>query len=106
MPMMERCCDPNGLDSSSLFHVIGEKHRLRLLNYLLSEPNTVESLRKKTRMEKTLLSKHLKALRSAGLVYATRSGKNLLYSINPEIVSTRRPRALVLECCTIELKKI
>jgi DNA-binding transcriptional ArsR family regulator len=98
--------DPTQFESSFLFSIIGESHRLRILRYLLLGPRAVNEIGRKTKMEKTLLSKHLKALRNVGLIYSTRNGRNLVYQMNPQVITPGKKNSLKLHCCEIVLKKI
>ncbi len=91
---------------SKLFGAIGEKNRLRILRFLMDEPKNVSEIQKFTGLEKTLLSKHLKQLRSVGLVLTKKVGRNLIYKIAPEHISTSQKYSLTLDCCEIKLKSI
>ncbi|MBK7844645.1 MAG: winged helix-turn-helix transcriptional regulator [Bdellovibrionales bacterium] len=91
---------------SYLFSVIGEQSRLQVLAILLLKPSFVEDIRKKLRIEETLLSKHLKALRDSGLVRVTRHGRKILYEINPLVRKGNSKDSLCLDCCDIKLKNI
>lgn len=91
---------------SYLFSVIGEQSRLQVLAILLLKPSFVEDIRKKLRIEETLLSKHLKALRDSGLVHVTRHGRKILYEINPSVRKGNSKDSLCLDCCDIKLKNI
>ncbi|MEK7356143.1 MAG: metalloregulator ArsR/SmtB family transcription factor [Bdellovibrionota bacterium] len=98
--------NPMDFEASELFGVIGEEHRLQVLSCLLERPRSVQEIGVKIKIEKTLLSKHLKALRSVGLVYSTRSGRNLIYHVNPKVQSRTHKRSIQLHCCEIRLKKV
>ncbi len=91
---------------SYLFSVIGEQSRLQVLALLLQKPSFVEDIRKKLKVEETLLSKHLKALRDSGLVHVTRHGRRILYEINPSVRKDNSKDYLCLDCCEIKLKNI
>ncbi|MBK9040176.1 MAG: winged helix-turn-helix transcriptional regulator [Bdellovibrionales bacterium] len=91
---------------SYLFSVIGEQSRLQVLALLLQKPSFVEDIRKKLKVEETLLSKHLKALRDSGLVQVTRHGRRILYEINPSVRKGNSKDYLCLDCCEIKLKNI
>lgn len=97
---------PSEFDSSHLFGVIGERHRLRILRFLMDGAQSVEGIRKHVRIEKTLLSKHLLALKSVGLVRCSRSGRSFEYEINPEIIRPNQKDFIYLDCCEIKLKRI
>jgi len=61
--------------------VVSDKTRLSILLHLKEVPQMVESLRKKTKVEPTLMSHHLKVLKDNGIVEAKRVGKNVQYKL-------------------------
>lgn len=71
-----------GLEAAAqLFKVLGSASRLRLLLLLEQEPRTVGSLADATGLSQPLVSQHLRTLRLAGLVVASRSGKEAIYRV-------------------------
>jgi len=96
--------DPGAFEASFLFNIIGENNRLKVLTCLMEKAQTVGEIREETKIEKTLLSKHLKALRSAGIVFSTRTGRNLKYQINPRLRKPGHRRSIFLHCCEIKLR--
>jgi DNA-binding transcriptional ArsR family regulator len=96
--------DPLKVEPSYLFSVIGERNRLKIIHCLLNEAQTVDAIRRKTKIEKTLLSKHLKVLRSVGLVLSTRSGKSQIYRLSSEVTKPSSKNSLFLHCCEIRIK--
>jgi len=98
--------DTSKFEASYLFNIIGEKNRLKLIDCLMSKPQSVADLLKKTRIEKSLLSKHLKVLRSVGLVFAVRSGRSFIYELNPRLLKSGHRRSLFLHCCEIKLNAL
>lgn len=106
MANLEAIVDPYAFDSSLLFGIIGERHRLKILRVLMSGKCTVQEIGRKVKIEKTLLSKHLKALREVGLVFALREGRQLIYQINPRVRGSRTKYSLKLHCCEIRLKDV
>ena len=93
-------------DASYLFKAIGEIHRLEILSLLTKGPLNVESILQKTKIEQSLLSKHLNILKSAELVLTNRKSRNIEYSLNPEFHSKLQKNTLSLPCCEIKLKNI
>jgi len=61
--------------------------RLELLELLSQSPKTVEALVKETGMDIKLASAHLKALKNARLVRATRHGKFMMYELSANDVA-------------------
>ncbi|MGJ3508710.1 ArsR/SmtB family transcription factor [Enemella sp. A6] len=85
-----------GLEQAAeLFKVLGNESRLWLVRILESEPMTVGALAEATGMSQPLVSQHLKTLRQAGLVTATRRGKAMIYAIADEHVAHVVADALV-----------
>ena len=56
--------------------------RILILYALAEQPYTVNSLAEKMRISQPTTSRHLKILRTQGLVYATRQGMNVEYTLN------------------------
>jgi ArsR family transcriptional regulator, zinc-responsive transcriptional repressor len=79
---MESMDAESGLSAAAqLFKVLGNESRLLLLRLIGEEPRTVGSLTVATGLSQPLVSQHLRTLRQAGLVSATRSGKEVTYGI-------------------------
>lgn len=66
-------------EAAQLFKVLGNESRLWLLRLVGEQPRTVGVLVDVTRLSQPLVSQHLRSLRQAGLVAATRSGKEVTY---------------------------
>ena len=73
-------------DAAELFKVLGNESRLWLIRLLGKEPRTVGALTEVTGMSQPLVSQHLRTLRQAGLVTATRQGKAVIYTLADEHV--------------------
>ncbi|EIC07153.1 regulatory protein ArsR [Microbacterium laevaniformans OR221] len=73
--------EPGLAEAAELFKVLGNASRLALLRLLGDASTTVGSLVEATGMSQPLVSQHLRMLRQAGLVTATRSGKEICYRI-------------------------
>jgi ArsR family transcriptional regulator len=84
--------------------VLADTTRLSVLQILMQEPKHVGEINAILGLEQSLLSHHLRILRKAGLVEATRNGKAVLY----HFVSTKRQkkvgRAIDLGCCLLSFK--
>lgn len=88
-------------DCSERLRVLAHRTRIAVVQTLLREgPLHVGAINERTRVEPTLLSHHLRVLREAGIVEASRDGKALLYRIAPD-VRARGARGLDLSCCTL-----
>lgn len=68
-------------ETAQLFKVLGSEPRLVLLLLLDSQPRPVGALVEASGMSQPLVSQHLRTLRQANLVKASRSGKEVLYQV-------------------------
>lgn len=68
-------------DAAQLFKVLGSVSRLALLQIIASAPCTVGELVQRSGLSQPLVSQHLKTLRQAGLVAASRHGKEVSYEL-------------------------
>jgi len=68
------------------FRALGDKKRLRIVELLSGGAQCVCDLAVTVGAKQPLLSFHLKCLREAGLVVATRRGKWIYYSLNEELL--------------------
>ncbi len=73
--------EPGLAEAAQLFKVLGSESRLRLLRLLGSAPRTVGALAETAEMSQPLVSQHLRTLRQAGLVSASRTGKEVTYHV-------------------------
>lgn len=80
--------------------VLADRTRLAVMEYLMEQPSYVGPLVDALGVEQSLLSHHLKVLREAELVVATRDGKSVLYSVAPA-AQTESKRAINLGCCQL-----
>ncbi|WP_265523441.1 ArsR/SmtB family transcription factor [Oerskovia flava] len=74
-------------DAAQLFRILGNESRLRLLHLVGDEPRTVGALTESTGLSQPLVSQHLRTLRQGGLVTATRTGREVVYSVADTHVS-------------------
>lgn len=89
------------IDCAEILRALGDTTRLGVLQALLERPYHVGDLQEKLRVEQSLLSHHLKVLREAGLVLATRDGKAVLYEVAPEIAGAQDGQCIDLKCCQV-----
>jgi ArsR family transcriptional regulator, nickel/cobalt-responsive transcriptional repressor len=88
-------------DCADILRALGDATRLGVLQALLERPYHVGDLQERFGVEQSLLSHHLKVLREAGLVLATRDGKAVLYKVAPEIAGAREKQCIDLKCCQV-----
>ncbi|ALJ20863.1 ArsR/SmtB family transcription factor [Microbacterium sp. No. 7] len=74
--------EPGLVEAAQLFKVLGNESRLWLLRLIGDEPRTVGALTEATGMSQPLVSQHLRTLRQAGLVSASRAGKEVVYRLD------------------------
>jgi DNA-binding transcriptional ArsR family regulator len=68
----------------SLFDVVAEPHRRRILDLLSEEERPVGELVTQLELSQPAVSKHLRILREAGLVEVRGDAQRRLYSVRPE----------------------
>ncbi len=73
------------MDAAALLAVVAEPVRWRILAGLSDEPRCVCAIQDEVDVSPSLLSYHLKALREAGLVHATRRGRWIDYTLAPDV---------------------
>jgi ArsR family transcriptional regulator len=72
---------------ASLLRALASVHRLRIIHLLGSGSVEVHDLARDLQLPQATVSQHLSALRSAGLVAATRDGRAVRYELtDPEIL--------------------
>lgn len=67
--------------SAKVFEALSSTPRRLILSYLSSAELTAGEIAKRFEMSKPALSKHLKILENAGLVYSQKNGQFVIYSI-------------------------
>ena len=68
-----------------LFAALGDKTRLALVSRLCSgQSASISQLTAGTRLTRQAVTKHLRVLQKAGMVHSTRSGREALFSLDPE----------------------
>ncbi|MEG2396926.1 MAG: metalloregulator ArsR/SmtB family transcription factor [Oscillospiraceae bacterium] len=75
-------------DLAELFKVFGDSTRIRILCALLEKEMCVYHLSEFLEMGQSAISHQLRVLRSAGLVKARRSGKEMYYSLDDDHIHT------------------
>ena len=69
--------------TTTLFEILAEPSRRRVLDLLLGQERTVGELVEALDMSQPAVSKHLRVLREAGLVEARVDAQRRVYSLNP-----------------------
>lgn len=74
------------IGAATIFRALGNESRLELLRLIDEQPRSVGSLAASAQLSQPLVSQHLKSLRSAGLVRARRSGREVVYELaDPQV---------------------
>jgi ArsR family transcriptional regulator len=82
-----RCCMPNSettkqiTELGPLIKVIGEDSRLRILCALQCDSHCVCDLEEHTKLSQSLISHHLKDLKTINLVSSIKKGQKVYYSL-------------------------
>lgn len=85
--------------------VLADETRLAVIASLMQSPRHVGELVDLLDVEQSLMSHHLRILRDAGLVQATRDGKAVLYRLAPSISTTPEGQAIDLGCCRLSFNQ-
>ena len=91
-------------DCASKLKTLADATRLSILRLLMQGPRHVNELNSVLGLEQSLLSHHLKVLRTAGFVSATRDGKAVLYTLSPEMQGLESQQILDLGCCEFSFR--
>jgi ArsR family transcriptional regulator len=90
---------------SGRLKAIADPTRWAVIAQLLDGPSNVGELNSVLHIELTLLSHHLKILRDEGFVVCLREGKNVRYSLAPDVKMPPPGRGINLGCCQLELNE-
>jgi DNA-binding transcriptional ArsR family regulator len=101
---MAKTREKKSINCAGMLKVLSDDTRLSVVRLLMDGPRHVGELNDVLRIEQSLLSHHLRLLRSAGLVVAERDGKAVLYSLSLEAESVRTGRTLNLGCCKLSFE--
>jgi ArsR family transcriptional regulator, arsenate/arsenite/antimonite-responsive transcriptional repressor len=90
----------------TLFKALGDKNRLNIFKHfcncslLGTKENSVNDVKECCDVDLSVISRHLAALKNAGVLNAKKEGKNVFYSLNgKEIAKTLRELADSIENC-------
>ncbi|MAE64284.1 MAG: ArsR family transcriptional regulator [Phycisphaeraceae bacterium] len=88
-------------DCAVRLKVLADPTRLAVLETLMEQSKHVGEINAELKIDQSLLSHHLKVLRDAGLVEATRDGKSVLYGLADGVEPRGATRAIDLGCCRL-----
>jgi DNA-binding transcriptional ArsR family regulator len=72
--------------TSDSFNAVAERRRRQILSYLALQERAVGDIAVGLKMEQPSVSKHLRVLRTLGLVRARRNGRHMFYRTNAEAI--------------------
>lgn len=85
--------------------LLADDTRLTIIQELLAGPRHVYEINAQLGIDPTLLSHHLRVLRQAGLIYADRRGKSLLYRLAPQVRVAQGQRVIDFGCCEVSFSR-
>lgn len=88
---MRRSATASVETSAAVFAALGDETRLRLIGRLaVGSPQSIARLTATTRLTRQAVTKHLRVLEGAGVVHATRSGRENLFTLDPKPIDDTR----------------
>ncbi len=103
------CCpslDRN--DAPKFFKALGDSNRIAILTWLAekSQPTNVNEISACCDVDLSVISRHLKTMKEAGVLDSAKQGKEVLYSVKSnELAEKLRSIADYLENCCEPIKK-
>lgn len=91
-------------DCAVKLKVLADPTRLAVVEVLMEGPKHVGEINAVLKVDQSLLSHHLKVLRDAGLVEATRDGKSVLYGLAAGVEARGAVRGIDLGCCCLSFE--
>ena len=97
----QACCDLSGLINPALFRALGDPNRVALLARLgrSNRPTRVTEAADCCPVDLSVVSRHLAALRDAGVIRAAKQGREVRYTISPGLAASLRALADALDAC-------
>ena len=89
---------------AELFKALADETRLKILHSLFEREQCVSELMASLHLAQPHVSHHLKILKVAGLVEASRDGQRICYALRPSVkdsLSQTKAEALNLGCCEV-----
>jgi len=99
------CCDPSTVCDPGFFRSLADPGRLAILARLAMDcrPQTVGDVASCCPTDYSVVSRHLAALRDAGLLAAEKRGREVLYTVRYDnVVRTLRALADAIETCAAQ----
>ena len=83
--------------------ILANETRLQMVEQLLGGPRRVGELASRLDVDQPLISYHLRVMREAGLVVATREGQSMVYELAPDVGGSGRH--VDLGCCRLSFSE-
>ncbi|GJD66891.1 ArsR/SmtB family transcription factor [Methylobacterium frigidaeris] len=83
---MPQLSEAQVIDVAEVFRLLGEPNRLRIVLSCLDEVHTVGDICETLGLSQSLTSHHLRLLRTARIMRATRQGRQVAYTIDDDHV--------------------
>jgi ArsR family transcriptional regulator len=96
------CCpDLEGLLDPAVFRALGDPNRVALIARLgrSGRPTTVTEAADCCPVDLSVVSRHLAVLREAGVVLAAKQGREVRYTVSPDLAASLRSLADALDAC-------
>lgn len=93
---------------AELFKALADETRLKILHSLFEREQCVSELMAELHLTQSHTSHHLKILKVAGLVEASRDGQRVCYALHPSVkesLSQTKTEALNLGCCEVTFRR-
>ena len=98
----EGCCaDLAGLLDPAVFRALGDPNRVALIARLgrSGRPTTVTEAADCCPVDLSVVSRHLAVLREAGVLRAAKQGREVRYTVSPDLAASLRALADALDAC-------
>jgi DNA-binding transcriptional ArsR family regulator len=86
---------------AEVLRVLADETRLQVVRLLLAGPRHVGQMNAVVGIDQSLLSHHLRVMREAGLIVASRDGKAVRYQLSPALEARRKGSFIDLGCCRL-----
>jgi len=88
-------------DCASALHCLGDSTRLAVVRLLMRGSRTVGQMQRMLGVEQSLLSHHLRVMRSARLLVADREGRTVRYRLAPALLESGAHGVIDMGCCKL-----
>ena len=87
---------------------LSDETRLSIIDILMRESSSVNSISKKLGLKQYNVSKHLRILENVGLISKTKNGQKRIYSLQEDILKNivHNKNKLALPCCSFDFTKL